>query len=329
VLDVVLDLPGRHEGALRIPFSRQSSAYGQIVIPVLVVSGAPGPTALLFGGVHGDEYEGQIVLPGLAGALEGAALHGRVILVPRANPLAARAGQRNSPEDGANLARRFPGDPSGGPTDLIAAAIMKHLLPLADAVIDLHAGGSSLEYLCTAWGRLPRDRELAGRTLDLLESFGADFTAVIPNPESGGTLVAAALGLGIPAAAAELGGGGAVSPASIALAREGCLRALSHLGIISGPLPRRTRLLRVRPEDFLRSPASGLFEPNFTLGEQASAGTIAGWLHDPERLIEPPLPLCWPSAGLVLCRRVPTACAPGDVLAHLAEPTDRGSLLDA
>ena len=62
-LEVELDRPGRHQGALLVPWSRDESAYGQLVVPVTVLNGGPGPTLLLTGGVHGDEYEGQIYSP--------------------------------------------------------------------------------------------------------------------------------------------------------------------------------------------------------------------------------------------------------------------------
>ena len=325
LLAVELDRPGRHEGALLLPWSRQESAYGQLVVPLTVLRGADGPTALLIAGVHGDEYEGQIVLPELARGLDPASLRGRVILVPRANPPAAAAGRRISPVDGGNLARLFPGDAHGTLTQALAAAITRHLLPLADAVIDLHAGGSSLEYLPCAWGRLPTDPALACRVLHLLLAFGAPVTAVTLRPEASGTLVAQALAGGRLAMAAELGGGGSVSPASLALAREGCLRALAHLGILDAPAAPPGRLMGVQPEYFLRSPGPGLFEPGFTLGQHVPAGAVAGWLHQSGAA---PQALTFATAGTVLCRRVPAMCEPGDVLAHLASETGRDALLN-
>ncbi len=327
-LEVTLDQPGRHHGQLVVPWSRDNSAYGQLVVPVIVLQGTPGPTAMLIAGVHGDEYEGQIVLPELARTLDPATLRGRVILVPRANPPAAAAGLRNSPVDGGNLARLFPGDPHGSLTSALAAAITRHLLPLADAVLDLHAGGKSLDYTPCAWGRLPEDVGLAGKALDLLLAFGAKATAVIAQPQGAGTLVAQALALGCPAMAAELGGAGSVTPASLAAARLGCLRILAHLGILAAAPPASPgRLMAVHGRDFLRSPRAGLFEPLFSLGQQVAGGEIAGLLHDPERPEDPPLELAFAASGIVLCRRVPAQCEAGDVLAHLAEDTDRVELL--
>lgn len=326
-LALELTRPGRHRGALLLAFSRDDSAYGRLEIPVYALIGAPGPTVLFTGGVHGDEYEGPIVLAELLRTLDPATLRGRVLVLPRANLPAARAGRRSSPVDGGNLARLFPGDPAGGLTAAIAEAITRLLLPLADAVVDLHAGGASLEYLPCAWGRLPAEAALATRTLDLLQNFGAALTVANPNPQGGGTLVAQALAAGIPAMAAELGGAGALTPASTALARAGCRNVLTALGLLPGTPPTPGRLLCLRPEHFLRSPGFGLFEPAAALGTEVRAGEPAGWLHDPERPEAPPEPLTFPASGLLLCRRVPAPCAPGDVLLHLAGDTDSGGLL--
>ena len=327
-LELPLDQPGLHRGRLSIPWSTDRSAYGQLEIPLFALIGpAPGPTVLLVAGVHGDEYEGPLALADLIRHLDPATLLGRVLIVPRANPLACRAGRRTTPHDGGNLARSFPGNPAGPITAALAAAFTAHLLPLADAVVDLHAGGISLDYLPCAWGRLPRERNLAGRVLDLLLSFGGDIAAITPSPEAGGTLVAAALASGIPAIAAELGGAGTLTPHSLAVARQGCRNVLAYLGLQKGPLGPPGPLLAVRPQHFLRSPGFGVFEPAVILGQAVAAGAIAGWLHDPERPEHAPEPVRFIAPGQVICRRVPARAEPGDVLAHLGDPVTVNELL--
>ena len=81
------------------------------MIPIAVIRGAPGPTALLTGGNHGDEYEGPIALFDLARTLDPADLTGTVIIVPALNLPAFRAATRTSPIDRGNLNRSFPGSP--------------------------------------------------------------------------------------------------------------------------------------------------------------------------------------------------------------------------
>jgi predicted deacylase len=327
-LDLALDEPGRRWGALTLPWSRDDSAYGQLVIPVAVVHGRrPGKTVLLTAGVHGDEFEGQITLLELARELEPDAVAGRVIIVPAANLPAARAGRRTSPVDGGNLARLFPGDPAGGLTSAIAEGIVRLLLPHADILLDLHGGGRSLDYLPCAWGRLPADRTLAERVVDGLCALGAPLTALVVPAENRGTLVVTALEMGKVALATEIGGGGTLTPVTLAVARNAVRRVLAHTGVQPALVPTPTRLLAVRPHHFLRSPGRGLFAPAASLGDEVQAGDLAGHLHDLDQPSAAPAVLRWPVDGLVLCRRVSPQTEPGDVLAHLAEDVTRGGLL--
>lgn len=328
-LDVELDRPGRHVGALFVPHSHDRSAYGRITLPVIVVKGGDGPTLLCTAGLHGDEYEGQFALSRLARTLDPDRLRGRVILLPVANPAASAAATRTSPIDGVNLARCFPGRPDGQPTEQIADGIFRLLLPLVDCLVDLHSGGGTLDYLRCAFGRLPMDGALAGRTLDLMLAFAAPYAMVMRRPEASATLVSAALEQGIPAMATELGGGGCVTPRTIEIARVGIENVLAHLGMIDAvATPRgKTCLLAIEPQGFLRAPGRGAFEPAHALGETVRIGEAAGWLWDLERADHAPEPLLIPDDGMVVCRRVPPICSAADVLLHLGRDTTRADLL--
>ena len=63
---------GVQHGFLRLPYSRDDSAWGNVMIADRVIARWPGPTALLTGGNHGDEYEGPIALFDLARTLDPA-----------------------------------------------------------------------------------------------------------------------------------------------------------------------------------------------------------------------------------------------------------------
>jgi uncharacterized protein len=56
--DLDFERAGRQAGYLRAPLSRNTSGWGTVEIPITVVKNGSGPTVLLTGGVHGDEYEG-------------------------------------------------------------------------------------------------------------------------------------------------------------------------------------------------------------------------------------------------------------------------------
>ena len=114
-----LAAPGASHGFLRLPHSRDDSAWGSVMIPLTVVKNGSGPTALFAGANHGDEYEGPLALQELALELDPARIQGRVIIVPFMNYPAFRAGLRTSPIDRGNLNRTFPGRPDGTVTETL------------------------------------------------------------------------------------------------------------------------------------------------------------------------------------------------------------------
>ena len=131
------DRDGIQHGFLRLPYSRDDSAWGSVVIPITVIRNGEGPTALLTGANHGDEYEGPLALFDLAARIKAPDVTGRIILVPAMNYPAFGAGTRTSPIDRGNLNRSFPGRPDGTVTQKIADYFQRVLLP-CDPSTGLH-----------------------------------------------------------------------------------------------------------------------------------------------------------------------------------------------
>lgn len=232
--DIDFDKDGKQITCLRLPFSSDRSAYGTIPIPIVCIKNDPGPTALLIAGNHGDEYEGQVALSKFARQLDAGELCGRIIILPALNYPAVVAGKRVSPLDQGNLNRMFPGNANGSPTEMIAHYVSEVLLPLADIVIDLHSGGTSLFYLPCCLIRTGKSDAETARLIELMEVFGAPLGSISDGSGGGGatTLSATAQALGIPALTTELGGGASMSPKGETLARHGMLRVLKHMGIL-------------------------------------------------------------------------------------------------
>jgi uncharacterized protein len=320
-VDIDLDAPGKRVGHVRLPYSSHESAYGWIPIPIAVVRGGAGPDVLLTAGNHGDEYEGQIALFKLIRQLDASQVHGRVIILPRLNLPAAAAGRRTSPIDEGNLNRLFPGEPEGSPTSQIAHFVDSVLLPMTQVSVDLHSGGSSLEYLPCAFARVPADAALQARQLAALRAFGAPVTILVDRPQSNRTLSAAALARGHLHFSTEIGGAGTTQPHTQAIADQGVLRLLAHLGVLRIPedAVTPTRLMRVTgPAHYVYAPVRGLFEPACSLGDQVQGGDPAGWIHFPEEPERAPREVCFAEGGTLVCRRVGSLVSPGDCLAHLA-----------
>src|SRR3546814_16473715 len=77
------DQDGVQHGHLKLPWSRDDSAWGAILIPITVIRNGDGPTALFTGGNPGDEYEGPTAILELAPSLEPAEHGGPVNLPPQ------------------------------------------------------------------------------------------------------------------------------------------------------------------------------------------------------------------------------------------------------
>ncbi|MDR3671440.1 MAG: succinylglutamate desuccinylase/aspartoacylase family protein [Holophaga sp.] len=320
--DIDYEREGFQVGHLRIPNSRDRSAYGQIPVPVVVLSHGRGPTVLLTGGNHGDEYEGPVALMKLIQRMPEMQINGRLIVIPALNFPAFLNGSRTSPIDGANLNRVFPGARNGKITEMIAHYVDTELFPRADVILDLHAGGASFNHLPTLLAALPGDPARHGEYLRLVQAFAAPRTMILDLLGEDRTYGAAAERHGKLFLGGEFGGGAVCGIDSLAIVEAGVGRVLHALGVTTGeaPLPGpETRLIKVEGEGhYLYAPASGVFEPCFLVGEEVRAGQLAGRLFDPHAPWEAPRELHFQKAGLAVCVRTFAGVEPGDCIALLA-----------
>ena len=315
---VAFDSPGKQTGFLRLPRSSHESAYGWMPIPIVCIAGGKGPTVLLVGGNHGDEYEGQIALAALCRTLDPSALRGRVIIVPSANFPAAMAGRRISPIDGGNLNRSFSSSEGGSPTQMIAHFIDTKLLPMSDCAIDVRSGGSSLQYCPTIRARSNSDAQITERTLTLLRAFGAPYGCIYkPLAGESRTMAAAAARCDVPYLCIEIGGGGCIQPELLSLTTSGLMRILVASGVLdgkSGPNDETSILTVDGFDNYVYAPENGLFEPLAELGESVTTGQPAARIHFPDTPWRDPAVAAFQSAGKVLCRRFPSLTKRGDCL---------------
>ena len=323
---IPFDADGKHAGFLSIPHSSHEFAYGRVQIPIVCVRNGEGPTALLVAGNHGDEYEGQVALTELAQSLEPAGIKGRVLILPALNAPAAEAARRSSPIDDGNLNRSFPGDADGGPTEMLAHYVESVLLPLADYSMDLHSGGTSLDYQPCALIRDSGPRELVARQFATLRAFGAEFAYVTSGENQGAerTFAAAAHRCGVVCITTELGGGASISCDGAALARTGVARVLHHAGILVAPPPAVSanfKLMTVENGDsYVLAPEAGVFEPAVSLGANVGRGDVAGRLWFPDTPWRKPEELRFVNGGHVICQRALAWTRRGDCLLQVLAP---------
>jgi N-alpha-acetyl-L-2,4-diaminobutyrate deacetylase len=317
-----LDGDGVQHGFLRLPYSRDDSAWGAIMIPITVVKNGSGPTALLIGGNHGDEYEGPIALCKLAASLHVHDVNGRVIIVPFLNYPAFRAATRTSPIDKGNLNRAFPGKPDGTVTQKIADYVQRQLLPLADYVLDIHSGGKTLDFLPFAAVHVLEDKQQQARCEAAMHAFGAPYSMTMLEIDSVGMLDTSVEQAGKVFVTTELGGGGSTSTKSVAIAERGVRNFLIYAGIVCGQVERcvdRRTLSMPDGDCFVTSEHDGLVEMCLDLGDEVRSGALIARVHDIRRTGVAPVEYRAKRAGILASRHFPGLVQCGDTLAVIAE----------
>lgn len=319
--DIDYDGQGKQIGCLQLPHSPHSDAWGTITIPIAVIANGHGPTVLATGGNHGDEYEGPIALSRLIRELEPEQIQGRIVVIPALNTPAVIAGRRTSPLDGKNLNRCFPGDPSGTASEQIAHYTSHILFAMADVVMDLHSGGSSLEMIPSAFVEPADDPEHMQRNIDAVLAFDAPLSVIHHVPGEPRTSNATAVRMGKTMIGSELGGSGAVSIDGVKATERGIYNVLAHLGMVDNgmkrpPFQRRTRLLRALGHNaHVYAPAAGVFEPFHALGAVVEAGEPTGAVHFLDDPAREPVLAHFRSSGVIFSRRAPGQVVRGSCVA--------------
>jgi N-alpha-acetyl-L-2,4-diaminobutyrate deacetylase len=319
---VDFDAEGVQHGFLRLPYSRDDSAWGSVMIPIAVVKNGEGPTALLTGANHGDEYEGPVALMDLARSLDPAQVSGRIIIVPAMNYPAFRAAKRTSPIDTGNLNRSFPGRPDGSVTEKIADYFARVLLPMADIAVDIHAGGKTLDFVPFACAHRLPDKRQEDACVAAMAAFSAPYSMMLLEIDSVGMYDTAVEAMGKAFISTELGGGGSSSARSNAIAKRGVRNVLTHAGILEGQVDRRPSIMLDMPsaDCFTFSEHDGLFEICVDLGERVAKGDIIAKVWPADRTGGAPTLYRAKMDGLLAARHFPGLIKVGDCMSVVAVP---------
>ncbi|MCY0148561.1 MULTISPECIES: N(2)-acetyl-L-2,4-diaminobutanoate deacetylase DoeB [Hoeflea] len=315
---------GEHHGFLRLPYSRDDSAWGSVMIPLTVIKNGEGPSALLTGANHGDEYEGPVALMDLATTLKASDITGRVIIVPAFNYPAFRAGSRTSPIDKGNMNRSFPGKPDGTVTEKIAHFFNSVLLPEANVVVDFHSGGKTLDFVPFACAHVLENADQQAACVAAVEAFNAPYTMMLLEIDNVGMYDTAVEDQGKILVTTELGGGGTASARSIAIAKKGVRNVLKHAGIMNGELDTRPSVMLDMPDDdcYVFSEDDGLIEPTRDLGDVVEKGEVVARVWLPDRTGRPPIDYRAKRSGILVSRHFPGLVKAGDCMAVLGVVVD-------
>ena len=332
--DIDLDRKGKQQGFLRVPYSHNLGGWANVMIPMTVVAHGAGPTVLVLGGNHGDEYQGQVALMKLARSISQAQVQGRLILIPSLNFPAALASTRLSPIDGMNLNRAFPGDSEGSVTSQIAHYLTHELFPISDAVIDIHSGGRSMEFVPCSHMHVVSDRLQRQAMLEAMLAWNTDFCFLYTDIAGSGLLPVEAESQGKTVVTTELGGGEAIPARVHRIAHDGLVNVLKHLGVLQGTVQTRASLgleptiltQALEAKNYLLAPESGIFEICVELGSKVSVDEPLARIHYLERPDREPALIVSPKEGYLLCMRTACKTQQGDCIAVIAEAVSVDSL---
>ncbi len=301
--------------------------WGSHLVPVTVLVGKeakPGRGVLAIGSTHGNEYEGPVAIKHLVHALKAEDVLGRMILVPVLNIVAFEAGARETPSDGVNMNRAFPGDAKGSITFRIADFVDRFLFRQVHVVLDIHSGGKVCLLPHTTAIHKVKDPEQRRQMEEACRDFGTKFTFLYGH-HTGGLLIGRAEELGKITVGTELGWGESVNATGVAMASQGILTAAVRQRQMKGDLPKnafhpRGDQILVDTEDpasTLLAPFHGHFEPSLPVGESVRKGQLLGYVHDFNRIDEPPFELVAPHDGYYITQPWLSKVFPGQFVAQV------------
>lgn len=314
--------PGKHLYEIPVPRGVAAEVVGETLC---CIRNGEGPSVVLTGGIHGDEYEAQIVLRALAASIEAHEVTGRLIIVPSLNFPASQAGRRVAAPDGKNMNRVFPGNAAGTPTEQLAAILGVDLFALADLLIDAHAGGRDATVVPMVFGFSSERCKVGPAALArILEAWGYLYIEHVQGIAS--TACGAALGAHIASVEIEGGGGGRLDPRELAIMRDGILRGLAASGVLAprlAPITFQGVHLSVGAENQVLAPTSGLVEHLCGLGDIVATGQVIARLHPLAGAGADAIDISCPKEGHILRQTNSVHVAQGQFVANT------GSLRDA
>lgn len=321
--DINFESDGLQIENLKIPFSRNDSAWGRVLIPIVKFKNGDGPKILLTGGIHGDEYEGPTVLSKVIQRLKVANVKGTILIMPAVNLPAHFTSTRISPLDHLDLNRSFPGKKDGSITSVLAHYMNRILVPKVDMVIDMHSGGSSLDFVPSVVIHELEDKELMKKNLEMLDVFGAPYGLILKEMDGESMFDTAVESQGKVFLSTELRGGGCVTPHAVQVGDNGVCNVLNHLGVAKigrskytkYRCQKTTKLLTIPYDDcFLTAMESGLYEPVIDIGEAVSKNDVVGQIHFLPNLKRKPMLVKATHSGIIIAKRFPGRVQMGDCL---------------
>lgn len=329
-----LDFEKPGKSHYQVAFHHDSS-WGYSLVPLTIVNGlkkssTQTPGVAIFGGTHGNEWEGQVTVKRLGYDLDPAEMSGRLILVPQLSESACVANTRISPLDGVNMNRAFPGNARGSISYRIAHFVKTRIFPQVRIVIDLHAGGNEGGFaICTSFHPIP-DRAQREEMHRVAALFDTPFILVYTGEMASGLLPEEAENEGKIAIGGEFGYGESVNLKGVRHAYEGAKNVLRHYGMLTGEIKKidesrsnPPRLVEAAGlEDYIPAPRTAIWEPLVELGSDCKVGDLIGRLHDFADHSSSPFEIRAHRTGAVLMMHFPAHVEKGVTLYVIARDVE-------
>ncbi len=325
-----LAAPGKQIGRLQYPKISNTGGWAYSFVPIATIANGEGPTVLVSGGNHGDEYEGQVAALRLVQEIDPAQVSGRIVVVPVISSDASKANTRMWPS-GANFNRSFPGRPDGPPNEQLADYFTRVLFPLSDVVIDMHSGGRTAWFLPCSHMHVLEDPAQRRAMLEGMQAWNSEIHFLYVDVNGSGLLPVEAEQQGKIVITTELGGGGRVPAPVHELAWSGLTNVLRHAGVLEGVVtvrePAATILDGRDQRNYAICEEDGIFEGLIEPGAAVAAGEPVARLWFPDRIDRPPSVLTAPLDGVLACIRSIPATEAGDAAFTLGQPIEASALL--
>ncbi len=255
-------------------------------IPFTVVHGrTDGPVLALVAGTHGMEYVPIVAVQRLRASIDPTSLRGTVVMVHVANmPSFLGRTIYDSPADGQNLNRVFPGKADGTLSERIADVITREVIARATHVVDLHCGDGNESLRPYSYWITTGDPKVAEAGRQMALAFGLDHIVVDgarpTDPAASVYLSNTAVTRGKPALTTETGDMARTDEQSIGLVERGVAGLMRHLGMrADGPEPVAAPIWIERNE-VLRAGFTGIFTAAVERGHTVAKGTLIGRITD-------------------------------------------------
>jgi predicted deacylase len=257
----------------------------EVRVPVATARGAKdGPTLLVIAGVHGSEYVGIEATKRLFQWIDPARMNGTLITIPCFGlPAFWGLAAHINPIDGVDTGRAFPGDPAGSHSARAANLVWTHLLPQADALIDVHGGDLEEELVEYTQINLCGNAAVDDAGEALARALGFPLFVRQPQPverPANGSAFSMACYEGKPGVLAEAGSHGDLDFAVVEVYLRALKNAVHHVGIVPGEpeLDSEPRLLHRFAG--IKAPVEGFWYPSVKKGEEIHKEQVVGEMHD-------------------------------------------------